>query len=54
MIPYIRKLEKNGFEIILVFFIWFLNKSVALFALFKFLWNLFAAKNMFMFLDIFS
>ena len=39
MIPYNRKLERNKFEIILVFFKWFLLdfiKAVALFDLFEF------------------
>ena len=51
MIPYSRKMEKNEFEVILVFLkkiIWFLNEPVALFSLFKLLWNLFATENMFM------
>ena len=50
MIPYIRKLEKNKFEIILVFLKWFLLDfiaTVALFALLKFLWILFDSRKMF-------
>ena len=50
MIPYNRKMERNKFEIILVFlkyFIWFLNKLAALFALFKFLYILFGVRKMF-------
>ena len=46
MIPYNRKLERNKFEIILVFLKWFLLgfiATVALFALFKFFWTLFDA-----------
>ena len=44
MIPYNRKLERNKFEIILVFLKWILldfTRAVALFALFEFLWTLF-------------
>ena len=44
MIPYIRKLERNKFEIILVFLKLFLLdfiKAVAPFDLFKFVWILF-------------
>ena len=50
MIPYIRKLERNKFEIILVFLKWFLLdfiKAVALFDLFEFLRILFAFRKMF-------
>ena len=51
MIPYNRKLERNKFEIILVFLKWFLLdfiRAVALFALFKCVWILFDARKMFM------
>ena len=50
MIPYIIKLERNKFEIILAFLKWFLLdfiRAVALFALFKILWILFDAIKMF-------
>ena len=50
MIPYIRKLERNKFEIILVFLKWFLLdfiRAVALFELFQFVWILFDSKVMF-------
>ena len=50
MIPYIRKLEKNKFEIILVFLKGFLLdfiKAAALFDLFEFLRILFAFRKMF-------
>ena len=48
MIPFNVKLGENKFEIILVFLKWFilgLIVAVALFALFKILWNLSAAKK---------
>ena len=51
MIPYIKKLEKNKFEIILVFLKWFLLdfiKAAALFDLLKILWILFDSTKMFM------
>ena len=51
MIPYIRKLERNKFQIILVFLKWLLwgfIATVALFALFNFLWILFDVGKMFM------
>ena len=50
MIPYIRKLERNKFELILVFLKWFLLdfiRPVALFVLFKFVWILFDFGKMF-------
>ena len=50
MIPYIRKLEINKFEIILVFLKWFLLdfiKAVALFELLEFLCTLIEARIMF-------
>ena len=50
MIPYIRKLERNKFEIILVFLEWILldfTRAVALFALFEFVWILFDSRKMF-------
>ncbi len=50
MIPYNRKLEKNSFEIILVFLKWFLLdfiRPVALFELSEFVWILFNARKMF-------
>ena len=56
MIPYIRKLEKNKFEIILVFLKWFLLdfiKAAALFDLLKFVWILFDFTKMFTLLEIF-
>ena len=49
MIPYNRKLEKNLFEIILVFLKWFLLdfiKAEALFDLFEFLRTLFDFRKM--------
>ena len=51
MIPYNRKLERNKFEIILIFLKWFLLdfiKAVALFDLFEFFWSLFDFTKMFM------
>ena len=51
MIPYIRKLERNKFEFILVFlklFLWDFIKAVALFDLFKFLCSLFDFTKNFM------
>ena len=56
MIPYIRKLERNKFEIILVFLKLFLLdfiKAVALFDLFKFVWILFDFTKMSTLLEIF-
>ena len=50
MIPYNREMERNKFEIILIFLKWFLLgfiATVALFALFKFLLILFDARKMF-------
>ena len=50
MIPYIRKLERNKFENILVFLKWFLldfTKAEALFALFEFVSILFDSTKMF-------
>ena len=50
MIPYIRKMERNKFELILVFLKGFLLDSiraVALFALFKIMWILFDSIEMF-------
>ena len=51
MIPYNRKLERNKFEIIMVFLKWFLLdfiKAAALFDLLKFVWILFDFTKMFM------
>ena len=51
MIPYIRKLERNKIELILVFLKWFLLdfiRAVALFALFVFVRILFDVRKMFM------
>ena len=51
MIPYIRKLEINKFEFILVFLKWFLLdfiRPVALFELLEFASILFNARKMFM------
>ena len=48
MIPYNRKLERNKFELILVFWKWFLldfSRAVALFDLCEFLWILFNART---------
>ena len=50
MIPYIRKLERNKIELILVFFkmiLLDLIRAVALFVLFDFVWILFEARLMF-------
>jgi len=50
MIPYIIKLEKRKFEIILVFLKWFLLdfiKAAALFDLLKFVWILSDSTKMF-------
>ena len=50
MIPYITYLERNNFEVILVFLKWFLLgfiAPVALFDLFKILCILFDASKMF-------
>ena len=49
MIPYIRKLERNKFELILVFLKWFLLdfiRPVALFELSEFVWILFGIIKM--------
>ena len=56
MIPYNRKLERNKFEIILVFLKRFLLGfivAIALFELFKILWILFGVRKMFMLYKIF-
>ena len=55
-IPYIRKLERNKFELILVFLKWFLLdfiRRVALFELSEFVWILFNARKMFSLWKIF-